>query len=169
MNIIVFGVVTSDGNIIPPFIFLHGPRLNPKASIKCLEEVVLPWIIRVTTGKSYVRHHAPQLEELSLSCHRISATTSPMTSSDITPLIAIPLIIICGAQLSKRPCNTKDKLRVRIMAAFTKLNKVSDRKLCKILKLSRGCDWSKWQFLWINSTYSISRYVILENICNSEV
>ena len=37
----VFGVVTSDGDVMPPFIFPHGLRLNMEANIKCLEELVL--------------------------------------------------------------------------------------------------------------------------------
>ena len=35
----LLGVVTSDGNIMPSFIFPHGHRLNMEAYIKCFEEV----------------------------------------------------------------------------------------------------------------------------------
>ena len=39
-HIVVFRVVTDDGNIMPPFVFLHGLRLITEVSIKCLKEVV---------------------------------------------------------------------------------------------------------------------------------
>ena len=56
--IMVFGVVTSGGDIMSQFIFLHGLRLNMEAYIKCLEEVVLtrikkvPMIIRFSESMS---------------------------------------------------------------------------------------------------------------------
>ena len=38
--IMVLGMVTSDSDIMPPFIFLHSLRLNTEDYIKCLEEVL---------------------------------------------------------------------------------------------------------------------------------
>ena len=54
MYIKVFRVVTNDSDIMAPFIFLYGLRLNMEACIKCLEEVVLPWIKRIAAGRHYV-------------------------------------------------------------------------------------------------------------------
>ena len=51
--IMVFGVVSCDYDIMLPFIFPHGLRLNAEAYIKCLEEVVLIWITKVAAGRSY--------------------------------------------------------------------------------------------------------------------
>ena len=45
----VFGVVTSNGDVTSPFIFPNDLTLNPVAYIKCLEEVVLAWIGRVAS------------------------------------------------------------------------------------------------------------------------
>lgn len=42
----VFGVITSNGDIMPPF--------NTEAYIKFLEEVVLPRVKRVGAGRPYV-------------------------------------------------------------------------------------------------------------------
>ena len=39
-----FGVITSDGDVMPSFIFLYGLRLKTEAHIKCLEEAWLAWI-----------------------------------------------------------------------------------------------------------------------------
>ena len=49
----VLGVVSSDGNIMPPFISSHGLRFNTnKVYIKCLEDVVLLWIETMVSGKT---------------------------------------------------------------------------------------------------------------------
>ena len=53
VHIMVFGVVTGNSDIMPPFIFLHGLRLNMETYIKCLEEAVLPWIKRMDAGRLY--------------------------------------------------------------------------------------------------------------------
>ena len=42
--IMVFGVVTSDSDVIPSFIFRRDLRLNTEAYIKYLKEIMLPWI-----------------------------------------------------------------------------------------------------------------------------
>ena len=54
VHIVVFGVVTSDGDVILPFIFLHGLRFNTLTYIMYLEAVVLPWNERMAAGRSYV-------------------------------------------------------------------------------------------------------------------
>ena len=53
VHIMVFGVVTSNGNVIPSFIFPHGLKFNTEAYSVCYE--------------------------------KISATTSPLISSCLTP------------------------------------------------------------------------------------
>ena len=55
----VFGMATSDGDILCPFNFPNGFRFNTVAYIKCLEEVVLLWNERVTAGKTYVWQQDP--------------------------------------------------------------------------------------------------------------
>ena len=42
VHIMMFGVVTSNGDIMSSVIFLHGLRLNSENYIKCLEDVVSP-------------------------------------------------------------------------------------------------------------------------------
>ena len=41
VHIMVCGVVMSNSDVMPPFIFLHDLRLNMEDYTKCLEEVVL--------------------------------------------------------------------------------------------------------------------------------
>ena len=47
-------VVTSNGDVMRPSIFLHGFRHNWKACIKCQEEVKFSWFEMVTAGGPYV-------------------------------------------------------------------------------------------------------------------
>ena len=54
VNIMMFGKVTSNDDIMLPFIFPNGIRINMKAYIKCLEEVILPWIERKAAWKPYI-------------------------------------------------------------------------------------------------------------------
>ena len=53
-DIMLFGVVTSDVDVMPLFIYPRGLRLNTETNIMCLEEVVLTWICWVGAGRSYV-------------------------------------------------------------------------------------------------------------------
>ena len=71
-----------------PFIFLHGLTLNMEAYINWLEEVVLPWIEKMATGRPYIPCHT--------SNEKISVTTSLQTSGCLIPQFAIPMIIIYG-------------------------------------------------------------------------
>ena len=50
----MFRVVTSDGDIIPPFIFPQGLRLNTEAYIKWVKELELTWTEMVVAGRLYV-------------------------------------------------------------------------------------------------------------------
>ena len=73
-------------------------------------------------------HHATKERESSLGSQKISMTTSPLTSGCLTPQIAISLIIICGMQLTEK---LKEKLKVKIIASFTNLNKETFSKACR--------------------------------------
>ena len=53
IHIMVFEVVTSDSDFMSLSNFPNGLRLYVEAYIKYLEEIVLPWIERVTTGRPY--------------------------------------------------------------------------------------------------------------------
>ena len=86
--IMLFGVVTNNGNIMLPFIILHGLRLNTEAYIKCLHEVVLSWTKRVAAGRPYV------WQQNSVPCQ---------TSGHPNPQIAIPWIVMCSAKFHATP------------------------------------------------------------------
>ena len=54
VHIMVFEVVISISDIIPPFTFPHRLRLHMEAYFKCLEEVELTWIEKMAAERPYV-------------------------------------------------------------------------------------------------------------------
>ena len=50
----VFGVVSSDGHIMPPHIFEVGLKVNTKVYLDVLKSVVIPWCNQVAGGRPWV-------------------------------------------------------------------------------------------------------------------
>ena len=139
-RIIQFMPSCSEWSLKMVTLFLHSSShmasdTMTEVYIKCLEEIVLFWIKRVAAGRPYIWEqdcHVIQAGEVSLGCEKISATTSPITSSYQTLQIAISLIIMCRAWLSKRPTKLCTIPEGKVMVAITNLNKEIVRKACKI-------------------------------------
>ena len=53
-TVMVFGVVSSEGHIIPPRIFEVGLKVNTKVYLDVLKRVVIPWCNQVAGGKPWV-------------------------------------------------------------------------------------------------------------------
>ena len=49
-TVIVFGVVSSEGHIMPPHIFEVGLKVNTKVYLDVLKSVVIPWCNQVAGG-----------------------------------------------------------------------------------------------------------------------
>ena len=54
-TVMVFGVVSSEGHIMPPHIFEVGLKVNPKVYLDVLKSVVIPWCNQVAGGRPWVR------------------------------------------------------------------------------------------------------------------
>ena len=52
--VMVFGVVSSEGHIMPPHIFKDGLKVNTKVYLDGLKSVVIPWCNQVAGGRSWV-------------------------------------------------------------------------------------------------------------------
>ena len=91
-NIMVFGLVTSNSDVMSPSIFPHGLKLNTEAYIKFLMEL-----------SNKTPRHTHKLENLVLTVKKNSVTTSHLTSGCLTPQITISLIIMYGTWLGERP------------------------------------------------------------------
>ena len=53
-TVMVFGVVSSEGHIIPPHIFEVGLKVNTKVYLDVLKSVVIPWCNQVAGGRPWV-------------------------------------------------------------------------------------------------------------------
>ena len=53
-TVIVFGVVSSEGHIMPPHIFKVGLKVNTKVYLYVLKSVVIPWCNQVAGGRPWV-------------------------------------------------------------------------------------------------------------------
>ena len=52
--VMVFGVVSSEGHIMPPHIFKVGVKVNTKEYLDVLKSVVIPWCNQVAGGRPWV-------------------------------------------------------------------------------------------------------------------
>ena len=53
-TVMVFGVVSSEGHIVPPHIFEVGLKVNSKVYLNVLKSVVIPWCNQVAGGRPWV-------------------------------------------------------------------------------------------------------------------
>ena len=53
-TVMVFGVVSSEGHIMPPHIFKVGLKVNTKEYLDVLKSVVIPWCNQMAGGKPWV-------------------------------------------------------------------------------------------------------------------
>ena len=53
-TVMVFGVVSSEGHIMPPHIFKVGLNVNTKVYLDVLKSVVIPWCNQVAGGRAWV-------------------------------------------------------------------------------------------------------------------
>ena len=53
-TVMVFGVVSSEGHIMPPHIFEVSLRVNTKVYLDVLKSVVIPWCNQVAGGRPWV-------------------------------------------------------------------------------------------------------------------
>ena len=51
--VMVFGVVSSEGHIIPPYIFEVGLKVNTKVFLDVLKSAVIPWCNQVAGGRPW--------------------------------------------------------------------------------------------------------------------
>ena len=102
VHIIVFGMVTSDGNIMLPLILTHrGLWERPGVGDAGLNWD--SWLLEYPTSTKRTLHHAIQVGEPSLFNEKISTTISPLTSGCLTPQTVTSLIIMCGTYLNEKP------------------------------------------------------------------
>ena len=53
-TVMVFGMVSSEGHIMPPYIFEIGLKVNTKVYLDVLKSVVIPWCNQAASGRPWV-------------------------------------------------------------------------------------------------------------------
>lgn len=94
-TVMVLGVVSSEGHVMPPHFFPQGLRVNAAAYIEVLETVVKPWIDSVRNARPYVfqqdsapAHKARTTQDwMATHLHdHITPNLWPPNSPDLNPL-----------------------------------------------------------------------------------
>ena len=62
-TVMVFGVVSSEGHVMPPHIFETGLRVNSEIYIEVKQTVDFPWMKKVARGRPWV------FQQDSAPCH----------------------------------------------------------------------------------------------------
>ena len=86
--VIVFGVVSSEGHIMPPHIFKVGLKVNTEVYLDVLKNVVIPWCNQVAGGIPWV------WQQDSAPAHKFKETQSWLQKScyDFVPFSPCPLL-----------------------------------------------------------------------------
>ena len=94
-TVMVFGVVSSKGHIMPPHIFEVVLKVNTKVYLDVLKSVVIPWCNQVTGGRPWVwqqdsapAHKSKETQAwLQKECYDfVPFSHCPTSSSDLNPL-----------------------------------------------------------------------------------
>ena len=94
-TVMVFGVVSSEGHIMPPHIFEVGWKVNTKMYLDVLKSVVIPWCNRVAGGIPWVWQQDSVLAHKSKATHAwlqkecydfLSFSHWPPSCPDLNPL-----------------------------------------------------------------------------------
>ena len=86
-TVMVFGVVSSEGHIMPPHIFDVGLKVNTKVYLDVLKSVVIPWCNKVAGGRLWVwqQDSAPVHTRPRLGFSRSAMTLYPSLTSPLLP------------------------------------------------------------------------------------
>lgn len=138
-SLMILGVVSNEGHVMPPYFFPQGLRINASVYIEALDTCVKPWIEKVAHGRSYVFqqdsapcHTAIKTQKwLALNFHdHVTPNLWPPSSPDLNPLDYFVWGVV-EKETNKHPHNTKDSLRASISSAMMNMNKNHLIAACK--------------------------------------
>ena len=140
-TVMVFGVISSEGDIMPPHIFESGLKVNTKVYLEVMEQVVVPWCNQVANGRPWVwqqdsapAHKAKKTQEwLADPINRVYDFVPfshwPPSSPDCNPCDYF-LWSRLEVMTNRTSHNTKDSLIAAIKAAFRDIPAAQIKNAC---------------------------------------
>ena len=138
----VFGVVSSEGHIMPPHIFEVGLKVNTKVYLDVLKNVVIPWCNQVADGRPWCgnrtrrRPTSPKRPRLGF---RRSATTlcSSLTDPLLPDLNSLDYLVWSYIENNTNMTshNTKASLIAAICRVFAELPPALAEKACSQFRI----------------------------------
>ena len=127
-TVMVFGMVSSEGHIMPPHIFEVGLKVNTKVYLDVLKSVVIPWCNQVAGGRPWVwqqdsaqAHKSKDAQTWLQECYDfVPFSHWPPSSPDLNPLDYFSWSYVENIT-NMTFHNTKASLIAAIRWVFTKL------------------------------------------------
>ena len=142
-TVMVFGVVSSEGHIMPPHIFEVGLRVNTKVYLDVLKSVVIPWCNQVAGARPWVwqqdsapAHKSKETQAwLQKECYDfVPFSHWPSSSPDLNPLDYFVWSYVENITNMTSP-NTKASLIATIRRVFTELPPALVKKACSQFRI----------------------------------
>ena len=142
-TIMVFGVVSSEGHIMPPHIFEVGLKVNTKVYLDVLKSVVISWCNQVAGGRPWVwqQDSAPAHKSkdtqalLQKECYDfVPFSHWPPSSSDLNPLDYFVWSYVENIT-NMTSHNTKASLIAAIRRVFAELPAAIVEKACSQFRI----------------------------------
>lgn len=138
-TVMVLGVISSEGDVMPPFFFEEGLRVNADAYIHVMDTVVKPWMEGIAGDRHYV------FQQDGAPAHTANKTQAwladnlkefwpkniwPPSSPDCNPCDFF-LWGVCEREVNKCPHNTKASLKTKITQVMAGLDKDMVANACR--------------------------------------
>ncbi len=138
-TVMVLGVVSNEGDVMPPHIFAKGLKINTEEYVKVLKEVVKPWMDGLAAGRHYV------FQQDGAPAHNSKTTQEwcrenlpefwpkevwPPSSPDCNPL-GYYVWSECEREVNKAPHNTAASLVAKIKEVMANLPRDTVAKACR--------------------------------------
>ena len=135
-TVMVFGVVSSEGHIMPPHIF-ESLKVNTKVYLDVLKSVVIPWCNQVAGG-SRTRHRPTSPKRPRLGFRRSTTTLYPALTAPSSPdLNLLDYFIWSYVEniTNMTSHNTKASLIAAIHRVFAELPPALAEKACSQFRI----------------------------------
>lgn len=138
-TVMVFGAITSEGDVMPPHIFPQGLKVTTEVYIEVLESVVLPWIKEKLGDRPFVWQqdsapcHTSRKSQKWLGDNFFDFTSPdvwPPNSPDLNPMDYFVWSAV-ERETNRTACKTKDDLVNRIHASFGNLSREAVMRACQ--------------------------------------